>query len=688
MKSRPVQRLLVVGWDAADWIILDQLLAKGDMPVLNRLLQTGCRSDLQTLEPILSPLLWTSAATGRTPDIHGILNFVEPRADGCGLCLASSTSRKVKALWNMATQHGLRVQCTSWYASHPAEPVRGSVVSNMLMEGDPGTPGGEWPLATDCVHPAEFSSAVALARIGRAAFRRDHLASVLPHLPRHQQSDERVAQLCQLMATAASVEAVAKAAMQREPWDLAMVFFESIDTVGHAFMQYRPPRLHYVTEPEVRRFGGVIDDVYRWHDRALGRLLEAAGPDVTLLLLSDHGFHSGELRPQIGQLPPERRMEKEASWHRPVGVFLASGPGVQRGAKIANTSILDVTPTALALLGLPTADDFEGRVLTELLQAAPPASIPSYETLPGDAGQHPPDRRQDPFEAADAIRQLVDLGYMAGLPEDKQQQVELVRRESWFNLGVHLSSRQRFAEAIPHFEALVAQRPQELRYVVCLASCLGAAGKHARAVEVILRHEVQAPELLMVLARSQLELGHMAEARTAVDRALAASAGAPELRVGLAECLLRQGRWAEARQLYELVRSQDATALPPMLGLAMVHLCEQNWEAAATAALDALDRHQTQPDAHWLLGTALAWYGDLAQAAQSLALGLQFSPQHEASLRTAAVVAMAQKDPAAALAFTARAVAARAACPPIAALPLPFEAAALATKLGVTVPTG
>lgn len=686
MKSRPVHRLLVVGWDAADWLILDQLLARGEMPVLAGLLQAGCRSDLQTLEPILSPLLWTSAATGRTPDIHGILNFVEPRADGCGLCLASSTSRKVKALWNMATQQGLRVQCTSWYASHPAEPVRGSVVSNMLMEGDPGTATGAWPLPPECVHPPEFADAAALARIGRAAFRRDHLASVLPDLPSHQHGDGRVAQLCQLMATAASVDAVARAAMQREPWDLAMVFFESIDTVGHAFMQYRPPRLSYVSEPDVRRFGGVIDAVYRWHDRALGRLLAAAGPDVTVLLLSDHGFHSGELRPNLGQLPPERRMEKEASWHRPLGVFLASGPGVLRGAKLGSTSILDVTPTALALLGLPTADDFEGRVLTELLQTAPPTSIPSYETLPGDAGLHPKDRRQDPFEAADAIRQLVDLGYMAGLPEDTQEQIELVRRESWFNLGVHLTSRQRFAEAIPHFEALVAQRPQELRYIVCLASCLGAAGAHARAVALVRQQDAVTPELLMVLARSEWELGNLAAARLAIDRALTAAVGVPALRTGIAECLLRQGRWAEARQLYERVQQQDATALPALLGLAMVHLCEQQWEAAATAALDALDRYPTQPDAHWLLGTALACYGDLPQAAQSLVLALQFAPRHEASLRTAAVVAAAQKDRAAAQAYLARASAARAACPPIAARPLPFEAEALAAKLGVTMP--
>jgi predicted AlkP superfamily phosphohydrolase/phosphomutase/thioredoxin-like negative regulator of GroEL len=687
MKNRPATRLLVVGWDAADWLVLDPLLARGEMPVLARLLQAGTRSDLQTLEPILSPLLWTSAATGRTPDVHGILNFAEPRADGCGICLASSTSRKVKALWNMATQHGLSVQCTSWYASHPAEPVRGTVVSNMLMQGDPGTDTGAWPLAADCVHPPDFAATAALARVGRAAFRRDHLAEVLPGLSGLLPDDERVAQLSQLMATAASVDAVARAAMAREPWDLAMVFFESIDTVGHAFMQYRPPRLSFVAEAEVRRFGGVIDAVYRWHDRALGRLLAAAGPDVTVLLLSDHGFHSGELRPNLGDLPPERRMEKEASWHRPVGIFVASGPGVRAAAQLATPSILDVTPTALALLGMPAGQDFEGRVLTELLLQTPPAPIPSWEHVPGDAGLHAPDRQQDPFEAVDAIRQLVDLGYLAALPADATEQIELVRRESLFNLGVHLTSRQRFRAALPHFEALVAQRPEELRYRICLASCLGAAGEHARVVALISGWDAgEVPELLMVLARSQLEVGQAEAARATTDRAIARLAKAPALRVGLAECLLRQGRHREARDLYGQVSRQDPSAVPPWLGLAMVQLGERDWEAAATTALDLLAQHPAQPEAHWLLGLALAWYGDLAAAAQSLDLGLRFAPNHLPLLQTAAVVAAAQQDRARAQALHRRVAQAASRTPPVVARPLPFEAEVLAKHLGVPAP--
>jgi predicted AlkP superfamily phosphohydrolase/phosphomutase len=69
-------RLLIVGWDAADWKIIDPLLARGAMPALAALLKRGVRADLATLEPRLSPLLWSTIATGVTADCHGILNFL------------------------------------------------------------------------------------------------------------------------------------------------------------------------------------------------------------------------------------------------------------------------------------------------------------------------------------------------------------------------------------------------------------------------------------------------------------------------------------------------------------------------------------------------------------------------------------------------------------------------------------
>lgn len=642
MGQRLAKRLLIVGWDAADWMMIDPLVAKGAMPTLARLVRDGVRSDLGTLDPKLSPLLWTSIATGKTADKHGILNFVEPKPDGSGLRLASSTSRKCKALWNILSQSGLHTNVVGWYASHPAEPIHGSVVSNLICEGDPAQASAPWPVPSGLTHPANLADAVAGCRVRAREFEREALAEILPDLPPGMRDDARVRTLCSLMAVGASVERAASHLMSAGPWDCTMAFFETIDTVGHHFMQYRPPRMRHVKESEMRAFGGVMDRVYRWHDAALARMLESAGPDVTVVLLSDHGFHSDRQRPVLADLPPERRMEREASWHRATGVLVMSGPGVVAGQQPVTASILDIAPTALTMLGLAAGADFDGRCLSESLAGASvPDRIDSWDSVDGEAGLHPPEARQDPFEAADALKQLVDLGYMAALPEDVQGQLDLVRRESAFNLGMLLMSRGRFGEALPHFALLTGSRPDEYRYAICHATCMAATSDFqgsASLLERILARDASAAEARLLLSRCLGAMGRAADARRESDRVARELRTHPNLSLNVADAFLREGRTEESLQLYRRLAKEDAKSIPALLGVARCLLALERWEDAAAAALDAMDLNKAVPDGHYFLALALAWMGDVAHARQSASLGLTFDPRHAPMLRLAAVL--------------------------------------------------
>src|SRR5262245_50238121 len=101
MEKPLAKKVLLIGWDAADWKILNPLLERGLMPTLDRFINTGVMGNIATLTPAISPILWNSIATGKLPHKHGILGFVEPSPDGSGIRLANSTSRKVKAIWNI-----------------------------------------------------------------------------------------------------------------------------------------------------------------------------------------------------------------------------------------------------------------------------------------------------------------------------------------------------------------------------------------------------------------------------------------------------------------------------------------------------------------------------------------------------------------------------------------------------------
>ena len=134
MDKRLAKKVLIIGWDAADWKIINPLLDAGLMPSLESLINKGVMGDLATLDPVLSPILWTSIATGKTGDKHGILNFVEPVPDQIELRPVTSTSRKCKALWNILSQNNLKSNIIGWWPSNPAEPINGVMVSNFFQK--------------------------------------------------------------------------------------------------------------------------------------------------------------------------------------------------------------------------------------------------------------------------------------------------------------------------------------------------------------------------------------------------------------------------------------------------------------------------------------------------------------------------------------------------------------------------
>src|SRR5262249_27380234 len=87
--------------------------------------------------------------------------------------------------------------------------------------------------------------------------------------------------------------------------------------------------------------------------------------------------------------------------------------------------------------------------------------------------------------ARDALKQLVDLGYMPALPEDSQAKYDMAWRETQSNLGTALVASGQAEKAIAVFEQLVNKYPEEGRFHFALARSLLAAGQHDRCQSVV-----------------------------------------------------------------------------------------------------------------------------------------------------------------------------------------------------------
>ena len=119
------KKVLFLGIDGFDPNIMEVMMEAGALPAFSGLAGQGSYRRLQTMNPPQSPVVWTSIATGKLADKHGILGFSEPTPERIGIRPVASTSRKVKAIWNILTQRGLNTHVVGWWPSHPAEPKIG-----------------------------------------------------------------------------------------------------------------------------------------------------------------------------------------------------------------------------------------------------------------------------------------------------------------------------------------------------------------------------------------------------------------------------------------------------------------------------------------------------------------------------------------------------------------------------------
>jgi len=627
-------KVLLVGWDAADWKVIQPLMDAGKMPNVRRLVESGASGHIATLHPPLSPMLWTSIATGKRPFKHGILGFSEPTTDGRGVQPVSNLSRKSKALWNILHQNHLRSVVIGWWPSHPVEPIDGVMVSNHYHHAIGPLDNG-WPLPANSVHPPELAGTLAGLRMHPDLVTPEMVELFIPLAKEiDQESDGRLALFLRTLAECISIHSAAIWLMDHQPWDFFAVYHDAMDHFCHGFMRYHPPRQSWIEERDFELYQNVVSMAYQFHDRMLGTLLEKAGEDSTVVLMSDHGFHPDHLRPaSIPDIPAGPAIE-----HRDFGILAIRGPGIKTGETLYGASLLDIAPTILTLYGLPAGEDMDGKVLTQVFIETPQAGfIPSWEDVPGEDGRHPVHTRLDPVAAHAALEQMIALGYVEPLDENREVAVKKTVRELQYNLGESYQDADRHVEAYRIFTELHAADPDEQRFAVRLfASCqaLGQIDEMRRLVE-----ELNGPVADYLTAQILTAEKRYTEALAALERVTEAHLLRPGVFLETADLYLRLNRPDDAQRVYERALAMDPDNAQAHLGVCRIALRRRNFRLAAQSALDALQRNDRSPLAHFLLGRALAGMKEFERAAEAFRAAISFNPNFpEAHVRLAEVL--------------------------------------------------
>lgn len=551
--GRPLRKILFVGVDGADWQVLEPLLAAGRLPHFQRLIDGGSRGDLRSLEPMLSPLLWTTMATGKLPEEHGILSFttVDPRT-GTKVPIGRN-ARRVDAFWNMLSDAGRSVDIVGWLATYPAETIRGVMVSDRLGylayagAGDAASPG--------TIAPPERAAEIAARVVGAPAVTYEEFARVL-HIDRTAFEQARgnafdvqspINNMIMLYASTRSYAAIAAHLLATDRPDFLGVYFELVDATGHLFMHYAPP-MPPGTDPErFAQFKDATDMAYVVQDEILGDLLAKIGDDTVVMIASDHGFRSGAARPTTS---PEIAAGKAAFWHRMEGVIVLAGNGVKRGHRISGATLLDIAPTILALQGLPKPADMPGRVLVEALDDTLVARIDTRHVAtlqrPREAVVAP---AGDDAAARDAIKKLEALGYLAQETPD-----------SHHNLGLRLQQQGEHAKAIVEFEQALAMRPNFPSALNSLGRSYLELEQYAKAEEIFRRVLAVKPDDIYALnniAITHMDRGNLDTARKFAERAVAVEPNYANGHLTLGSIYGTMKRYADAEREFNRVLAID-----------------------------------------------------------------------------------------------------------------------------------
>jgi predicted AlkP superfamily phosphohydrolase/phosphomutase len=364
--DRPT-KVIIVGIDAADWGVMRHLLDGGKLPNFARLISKGATGRSETFMPLRkSPILWTSIATSKLPNEHGIGGFVKSSETG-QMVPYTGNVRRVKSIWDIVGEYGMRVAVVGWMVTWPAQQVNGYLVSDYIQYET------ERQIKLEHqTYPEDLFEEIDDLRLVKSAMTDDKVAHLFPV---ERTAEElgiepwRKDYVKMIFATDETFRRIALY-LQEKDVDLLAVYFNGIDSMCHNLWDQSKNKNHPLSH--------VIDNYYIWIDGVLGQFMDLVDDETLLVVCSDHGFY-GPRRAEDGSVLLGIYM------HGRYGIVCLMGKGVRSGSQIVDADILDITPTILYALGIPVARDMHGRVLTsafesDFLRNNPVEFVPTYET--------------------------------------------------------------------------------------------------------------------------------------------------------------------------------------------------------------------------------------------------------------------------------------------------------------------
>ncbi len=420
-KDRPI--VVILGFDGANWDLIDPLIAKGRLPLFRELKENSAWGILRTGTPAKSPIIWTSIATGKTMAKHGIDDFIPQRKNKAGNRLPYlSTDIQAATLWDIMDSYSLRSVLVNWYLSYPPQPLNGLNVSDYFRMRAFQPRNTKQGALSDTVYPP--GRATEFEKFIDRDYEKVLKESGLPDFPRrfdqqgggrHFSDHEIFNKYPEFVLQESLITKIASDLFRTEKFDFFAAYFKMADIVQHFAYDclvdeaYKKELLSAFSgaDPDGRKLreayakvADILCPVYQNIETTMRRFMDSERfKNAYFIIVSDHGFYFFR-RDNAVYYNHINGMEKA-----PDGILLVKGPGVKPG-KIKMARIYDIAPTVLYLLGLPQDRSMDGAPLARIFRFKNHVRYAVYRK------RSPLNRRQDREMDEKALEDLKALGYI------------------------------------------------------------------------------------------------------------------------------------------------------------------------------------------------------------------------------------------------------------------------------------
>ena len=298
--SNSISRIFLIGIDGGTWNVIDPMLEKGDLPNFRKIIDGGIRGNLRSLEFTASPRVWTSIATGKSEEKHGILDFYNTIED-----------LKTKRLWDILEQKRQETaNIFYWYLTWPPPDDFNGIMVPGFLARDSRTVPKKLSFLKDIEITQKMKLQESYSKLGLFRYLKQAyyaykygvkistmLRILLFFINRKIKNYNELDSFSRLQLIKFYLYTnVFSHLLKTHPTDFSAIMLPQTDQLGHKFWAFMDPEKFEartgvkVPSREREKYGHVIRNIYSKIDQFIGKVYNLMSDDDLLVILSDHGF--------------------------------------------------------------------------------------------------------------------------------------------------------------------------------------------------------------------------------------------------------------------------------------------------------------------------------------------------------------------------------------------------------------